>query len=235
MIQIHLKKLMDDYGINISDLYRLTGISRSTLTPMVNDPESVSSLKVDILDTLCDFFGVSIDDLITFTPSKNKYAISEIWYNYDANTVIVDMKKELGSSNRHAIIGVFFDSLETDPTRGITLRISAEITPLTKDQIKGLSLNKSVDDFPNEKEIIDGNLFLEDFKKHERGTRILTTKIILENVFSDTLKKKFENIYSISAGWVPHGFLDHSNAFTFDVDRSNFSLSLNKEKTNGIN
>lgn len=223
---------MDDYGINISDLYRLTGISRSTLTPMVNNPESVSSLKIDILDTLCDFFGVRIEDLITFKSAKSKYTVIKYWPVNEQNIAYVDMQKELGSNNRHSILGIKYENTKYLSKDGaeISTEFNVEISALTKEQIKKIGLNKSKG-FPNEKELVDASLFFNDFKKQPRPIRVQTTRIILSDIIDDHFKKKFSNPSGIYCYWSPKTFFDTSNTFIFRIDK-NWNL-IPEDNTNG--
>lgn len=55
MILIKLEDLLKEYNLNISEVSDATGIARSTLTPLVNNPETVKGLKIETIDTLCDF------------------------------------------------------------------------------------------------------------------------------------------------------------------------------------
>ena len=64
MILIKLEDLLKEYNLNISEVSDATGIARSTLTPLVNNPETVKGLKIETIDTLCDFFGISLDELL---------------------------------------------------------------------------------------------------------------------------------------------------------------------------
>ena len=73
MILIKLEDLLKEYNLNISEVSDATGIARSTLTPLVNNPETVKGLKIETIDTLCDFFGISLDELLEFKQEKSKY------------------------------------------------------------------------------------------------------------------------------------------------------------------
>ena len=46
MIKIKLKQSMEDYGVTISELSEFTGIARSTLTPLANNPNTVDRKSV---------------------------------------------------------------------------------------------------------------------------------------------------------------------------------------------
>lgn len=59
---------MDQKGLTITQLYRETGISRTTLTPLVNKPESVRAIRFSTLDSLCKVLNIQPSDFIEYIP-----------------------------------------------------------------------------------------------------------------------------------------------------------------------
>ena len=49
MILIKLEDLLKEYNLNISEVSDATGIARSTLTPLVNNPETVKIFHSNLL------------------------------------------------------------------------------------------------------------------------------------------------------------------------------------------
>lgn len=57
--------LMAEKRINISDLHRETGLSRTLLTLMHKD--QLSRIDLESLNTLCNYFKCGVEDLLLFT------------------------------------------------------------------------------------------------------------------------------------------------------------------------
>lgn len=69
MIHCRLHMLMAERRINISELHRETGLSRTLLTLMHKD--EVSRIDIASLDRLCEFFNCDVGDILT-RGEKNK-------------------------------------------------------------------------------------------------------------------------------------------------------------------
>jgi putative transcriptional regulator len=57
--------LMAEKRINISDLHRETGLSRTLLTLMHKD--QLSRIDLESLNTLCNYFKCGVEDLLSFS------------------------------------------------------------------------------------------------------------------------------------------------------------------------
>lgn len=77
MIKLNLKSVLDQKGLTITQLYRETGISRTTLTPLVNNPESVKAIRFSTLDSLCKVLNVQPSDFIEYIDSDLSFKIHE--------------------------------------------------------------------------------------------------------------------------------------------------------------
>ena len=66
MIKNNLKKLMKEKNVTIADLHRALGISRPTLTRMVNNESD--TIRYDTIDQLCKIFMVGLNGLFSFVP-----------------------------------------------------------------------------------------------------------------------------------------------------------------------
>ena len=62
MIRCHFARLMGERKLKISDVARDTGINRGTLTRLYY--ETAERIELDVLDQLCEYFGVGLSDLL---------------------------------------------------------------------------------------------------------------------------------------------------------------------------
>ena len=60
--------LMAEKRMNISDLHRETGLSRTLLTLMHKD--ELSRIDLESLNTLCNYFDCEVGDIILFQKDK---------------------------------------------------------------------------------------------------------------------------------------------------------------------
>jgi len=70
MIRCHFARLLGERKLKISDVARETGINRGTLTRLYY--ETAERVELDVLDKLCDFFGVDLPALIERESEKTK-------------------------------------------------------------------------------------------------------------------------------------------------------------------
>lgn len=62
MIRCNFARLLGERKLKISDVARDTGINRGTLTRLYY--ETAERLELDVLDQLCDYFGIDLPELI---------------------------------------------------------------------------------------------------------------------------------------------------------------------------
>ena len=79
MIKVKLKEVLKDKKLSITDVSNATGIARSTLTPIVNNPEDVKAIKFDTLDKLCTYLDVDLHEVIEFKQNESKNEILRFW------------------------------------------------------------------------------------------------------------------------------------------------------------
>jgi putative transcriptional regulator len=65
MIRCHFARLIGERKLKISDVARDTGINRGTLTRLYY--ETAERIELDVLDKLCDYFGVDLPELLQRT------------------------------------------------------------------------------------------------------------------------------------------------------------------------
>lgn len=66
----HLAAIMGDRLVTITDVYKATGIARSTLVRLYY--RRAKNVNLVTLKTLCDYLGVSLSELIEYNPSKQQ-------------------------------------------------------------------------------------------------------------------------------------------------------------------
>lgn len=65
MIRCHFARLLGERKLKISDVARDTGINRGTLTRLYY--ETAERVELDVLDKLCEYFGVDLPSLLERT------------------------------------------------------------------------------------------------------------------------------------------------------------------------
>ena len=70
MIRCHLSTLMGRDKLRISDVSRLTGLNRSTVTSLYK--ETVTRVDVAAIDALCSLFRCSVGDLFEHVPDADR-------------------------------------------------------------------------------------------------------------------------------------------------------------------
>lgn len=73
MLKCNLRKLMAEHRIDdISDLMRLSGISRNSINKLYRET-NIETTKLETLFKLCDTFQCTLSDLIEYEPEgKNE-------------------------------------------------------------------------------------------------------------------------------------------------------------------
>ena len=66
MIKCHLSKLMGERRLKISDVARLTGLHRNTVTLLYN--ETANRVDLDSVDKLCALLKCQVADLFEYVP-----------------------------------------------------------------------------------------------------------------------------------------------------------------------
>ncbi|MFC4653936.1 helix-turn-helix domain-containing protein [Rheinheimera marina] len=72
MIRYHLRRCIGNYEsktgapLQIAELAERTGVHRATLSKMLNRPRC--NITTDVINRLCVFFNVSVDELIEYVP-----------------------------------------------------------------------------------------------------------------------------------------------------------------------
>jgi len=74
MIRCNFARLLGERKLKISDVARDTGINRGTLTRLYY--ETAERLELEVLDRLCDYFGIDLPELIERIDTSAKTSAS---------------------------------------------------------------------------------------------------------------------------------------------------------------
>ena len=80
MIKTNLKELLEKNKLSINKLSMETGLSRPTLTSLLNNDSK--GIQFDTLETLLDFFNIPISDFFTITDREILFYFQEV-LNFD--------------------------------------------------------------------------------------------------------------------------------------------------------
>jgi len=70
MIRCHLSRLMGEQKMNISDVARLSGLNRSTVSLLYH--EKASRIDLEAIEKLCELFSCEIGDLLQLCNKDEK-------------------------------------------------------------------------------------------------------------------------------------------------------------------
>lgn len=171
---IHLKELTERYKISISDLSKATGIARSTLTPLIKSPSEIENVRLKTIDTLCDFFGVSISTLLEFNPTEfsERYTINSLWIAAVSSTAYIILIRKLGEKERAVALEMRMSFGANDDGPRISILINALSTEAAKQRIPEPIENN-----------IDGSLFYSDLLSRKKDDLKQVTKLLIQSVF----------------------------------------------------
>lgn len=66
----NLSKILGERLLKVSDIYKATGISRTTLTPFYY--QRSQNIKLSTLIRICDYLQIPLSELIEYVPEQNK-------------------------------------------------------------------------------------------------------------------------------------------------------------------
>lgn len=69
MLRCHLSVFMERDKLCISDVSRLTGLNRSTVSAL--QKETTTRLDLTAIDSLCRLFGCGVGELFEYVPDSN--------------------------------------------------------------------------------------------------------------------------------------------------------------------
>lgn len=70
MIRCHLSSLMGRDKLRITDVSRLTGLNRSTVTALYR--ETATRVELPAIEQLCALFKCSVSDLLEYVPEATE-------------------------------------------------------------------------------------------------------------------------------------------------------------------
>ncbi|HCM86228.1 helix-turn-helix transcriptional regulator [Enterococcus sp.] len=140
-MKIALNEIISKRNISIAELQRLTNISRSTLTPLVNSTELPDKTKMETLIRLCQSLKIEMSELIMSDPISTKVdrpiTLLNDPQNYDIKFCYVTVNTEFSCYEIPFLLNIIpsitKDDLKNTKENGLQINIS----PITK-QIQSL-------------------------------------------------------------------------------------------------
>lgn len=221
MIDIKLSDVMKQHGITISELSEYTGLARSTITPLVNNPSEVKGIKIETLNVLCDFFGVPTQEIIKFIPESKKYSFINLIKHPDNDDIFyIIMKKKIGNANRYVFLSLMILQ-NNSPYEELYYDIHISI----KDS-EDKHLPESVWSFvENKNEILPAHVYLKDLERQsknikEQNSGVIVKYLIQNKVFTETSSNEARfNIY-----WEDFDFFDNEKKQTLILKNKHISV-----------
>lgn len=211
-MEIKLKEIMDAHDINISELSDETGLSRSTLTPLIKEPNNIGGLKLETIKLLCDFFGIKINRLIEITPSKPKYFLEKIYTNdSNVNEMKIVLTKRIAMKERRSLVSISFDSFSVSNYPEGSLAINIKCSFMSKKEAKVFS--ETTTDFPKLTTFSETNIFEQDIRTQTSKNILAQSKIIAKIVSEKS---------------------DPSSLITMDIDCFNVSWDFSDKQNKNI-
>lgn len=151
--------IMKDIGFN--ELQEGTQISKSTLSPLVNNDVIPSKTKLETLGRISDFLGVSILDLleknistlkdIKFIDSRSDVKKQLLCYSYDGNEFLFELKKQNYKLNEKYEYFLYLTlcNYESNALLGTLFRILENSTYNDISEFLEISLNRLKLELPN--------------------------------------------------------------------------------------
>lgn len=225
MIKLKLKDLLETHSLTISEFSTDTGLARSTITPMVNKPNDVKALKLETINVICDYFGVSTDELIEFIPETKKYSVINVIAVDDEKSLIVILKKQLGNTERLCMVyaatsltPMYFNEDLDDST--IRMYLSCELSVLDKKNVPKRILESYLSS-----NIISSEVFLKDFERNDMEVQKATTQIIAKYVVNSLLNDdEVKQSEYAQFTWTDFPFFERKT-FSFGIESDDGKIS----------
>lgn len=192
MLRVNLNMLLAERNLTASRLSKETGISKTTLTSLVNN--TGKGIQYDTIDTICNFLGVTPNEFFDYVP---------IDYVFDYENV----ELVLEGSEKLVTGGIFFflDNINHSfdfyvdiktGRKNNTFVFKGVLEPLDDDQTASNPFEKELRfnlEFKNNKDSIEfDDLF---YKRISKGHQTLfneNTKDFITNNFKELFDKEFE-------------------------------------------
>ncbi|WP_084676326.1 helix-turn-helix domain-containing protein [Carnobacterium pleistocenium] len=218
MIKLNLDSIMKEKNLSISDISKDTGIARSTLTPIVKNPDDVKSVRFDTLDKLCGYLDVDLSDLLIYSPNKTGMKLIKMWISKNREFGIFEIKRITTFSEKSAFVSFGIGHSDSENHLKVALEImdNHELSILNN-KVKGFEIKNSLE--PMEQK---------DFKQIiQNASRKELFELTLQIAISFfTTKQHDYDASTIELYWaVGSLFLDGvKNTFIFDHDKINENI-----------
>lgn len=223
MIDIKLSDVMKQHGITVSELSEYTGLARSTITPLVNNPSEVKGIKIETLNVLCDFFGVPTQEIIKFIPESKKYSFINLIKHPDNDAIFyMIMKKKIGNANRYVFLSLMIDKND------ILYEELCYIISISIKDSEDKNIPESVWSFvENKNEILPAHVYLKDLQRQPKDIKgqnsvVIVNYLIQNNIFTEISSNKDKARFEIY--WDDFDFFDNEKTQTLIMENKRISV-----------
>lgn len=225
MLKIKLADLMKQYDLTISELSDATGIARSTLTPLIKQPTDIDNVRLKTVNTICDFFGVSVQSVLDFiaSPLSEKYHTAGAWYASNGLQCWIELARTIGNKERHVVLSISGDGFGTN---GDALTLTLKISPLNVSDMDEVDF-----DVKNQ---MNGDLFFSDLMTRSDNEIVTVSKVItMASLFTGRILKNLDKQYNnlstdinqVNVCWIKNSKTDSVEKYL------HFTLDKNKNLT----
>lgn len=230
MIEIKLKEILEERNLTISELSRDTGIARSTLTPIVNTPEEVKSIRFSTLDTLCEYLNCHLKDIIDYQPNKEKFDIVKI-YSLDFQSeglLMVQANKETSFSKIPVFLSVYGSPIPYIKDEEIYDSEALKITIEVMDRNELLTVESNLSQFDiDEDQLSKMDKYATEIRSWLNNADRNLLRSLTIDIFSKLIKMgMYEQKSDVRITWSvgSQHFDSLKNSFEFEVDYTNRTI-----------
>lgn len=173
MIFSKLKVLMAERDLKVNEVANDTGISRTTLTGLFNN--TLKGVRLDTINTLCQYFNVSINEFFDYLPFDFE-VIGESYSSHKVSEVTLTCSRILGRDKKQfSLVGRLLKKLDNISNSGASTQ-SIEVLLGDRDDAKAY-----------ESQIEDFNSFLDSLKGN------------FKELFFQQVREKIENEFNLKS------------------------------------
>lgn len=227
MIRLKLNEIMKQKKLSITEVSKATGIARSTLTPIVNNPEEVKAIRFETIDKLCSYLDIELQELVEYKQNEIENKIIGFWLSKNHTFGIIELKRSTLYNEKSGFISFSMNRdvvSHGDEVEVINGSYTCSLEIMTEEEI--MTLNTKFGDFKikNKVQAMEQTDLKKILKKMDRKELMdLTMKIVSSLMFNEIFGFPIE---LIEVKWSIGSIILDSikNSFTFKIDATNNTI-----------
>lgn len=207
--------MLNKKNLTITEVSNETGIARSTLTPIVNTPEKVKSIRFDTMDKLCNYLNIKLSELIEYKPDNDKITIKKVFPSLNKRFGVFLLKRETTYKDEYGYLSFLIEKHHEEAGKYL---VTLEI--MNEKELEILNKNLSMHNLTKLNKDVDQNQLRDVLKDLDRES-LATLSIKISSFFVSS--DYYEPIENIELYWgLGHiMFGRFQNTFTFEYDKDN--------------